>query len=168
MKPRPQGVALTTTDFDFSSLREKLIVALVANDYLYERLVLKGGNALELVHKVVKRGSLDLDFSLEGDFEELDVARRHVRDALTRFAEDESLRLLDFRFDPKPELLTTAPAWWGGYQIEFKLIDLARADELARSQNTKLDEALRRNALRTGQATQERTFSVDISKHEYC
>ncbi len=33
-------------------------------------LVLKGGNALDLVYDISNRGSIDIDFSMESDFTE--------------------------------------------------------------------------------------------------
>jgi len=52
---------------------EKLtIVALFSDDELFGQLVLKGGNALSLVYGLSSRSSLDLDFSIEKDFADLD------------------------------------------------------------------------------------------------
>jgi len=149
--------------YDFRGLREKIIVALVSDDYLFERIVLKGGNALEIVHGVVHRGSLDLDFSLQDDFDDLDDARERIRKTLERAMRAEGLALFDFSFEEKPAGGATAPAWWGGYQVAFKLIPQQLADQLASD-----IDAWRRRSLRVGESTQERIFSVDISKHEYC
>lgn len=55
----------------FSEIRRLTIRALFADDTLMERLVLKGGNALSLVYGLSPRASLDLDFSLETDFENM-------------------------------------------------------------------------------------------------
>jgi len=45
------------------------IQALVSDDDLMDRLILKGGNALDLVHKIAERASFDLDFSMKGSFD---------------------------------------------------------------------------------------------------
>lgn len=59
----------------FEEIRRITIIALFSDDELVNQLVLKGGNALSLIHKVSLRTSLDLDFSLATDFGDLDDAR---------------------------------------------------------------------------------------------
>lgn len=54
---------------DFISIRQTALIAIASDDTLLELMALKGGNALELIHKVGNRGSLDLDFSMEADIE---------------------------------------------------------------------------------------------------
>jgi Nucleotidyl transferase AbiEii toxin, Type IV TA system len=58
-----------------------------------------------------------------------------------------------------PELTADLGDFWGGYCVEFKLIELDLYEEL--KENV---EALRRNAVQLGQRS---VFSIDISKHEY-
>ena len=60
---------------NLNDIRRLAIVALFSDDKLTEKLVLKGGNALSLVYGVSSRTSLDLDFSMESDFEDLNEAR---------------------------------------------------------------------------------------------
>jgi len=43
-------------------LKKLTIIAMVSDDYLMEKLVLKGGNALDLFYGISPRASLDLDF----------------------------------------------------------------------------------------------------------
>ena len=50
---------------DFTQIRRLVVIAMFSDDVLMERLVLKGGNALELVHRLVDRGSLDIDLSMQ-------------------------------------------------------------------------------------------------------
>ena len=50
----------------FEEIRRITIIALFSDDELIDQLVLKGGNALRLIHKISSRTSLDLDF-LAGD-----------------------------------------------------------------------------------------------------
>jgi len=52
---------------------------------LEELLVLKGGNALELVHRLGSRASVDLDFSLEEDADPGSLAERLERALRDRF-----------------------------------------------------------------------------------
>jgi len=42
-------------------IRRMTIKALFSDDFLLEQLVLKGGNALNLVHRIGNRSSLDID-----------------------------------------------------------------------------------------------------------
>jgi predicted nucleotidyltransferase component of viral defense system len=63
---------------DFAEIRRLTIVALFSDDQLFEQLVLKGGNALSLVYGLSSRTSLDLDFSIEKDFADLDDTRKRI------------------------------------------------------------------------------------------
>src|SRR5258706_7054219 len=62
----------------FERIKRLVIVAMFSDDDLMERLVLKGGNALDLVFGVAARASVDVDFSMAGDFDE-DLASVHHR-----------------------------------------------------------------------------------------
>src|ERR1035441_3696678 len=63
---------------DFAEVRRLAIVALFSDDRLFEQIVLKGGNALSLVYGLSSRTSLDLDFSIEKDFVDLDDTRKRI------------------------------------------------------------------------------------------
>jgi hypothetical protein len=52
------------------------------DDVLVERLVLNGGNALELAHRIGQRASLDLYFSIEGDFDDPNAIGERLHAAL--------------------------------------------------------------------------------------
>ncbi|MGD0972417.1 MAG: nucleotidyl transferase AbiEii/AbiGii toxin family protein, partial [Desulfobaccales bacterium] len=59
------------------------IIAMFSDDYLMERLALKGGNAIDLVHKGPCRASVDLDFSMDSEFEEdLNAIKDRIEKAL--------------------------------------------------------------------------------------
>src|SRR5436305_11747178 len=49
-------------------IKKLVIIAMFSDDDLMERLVLKGGNAMDLVHRVSARASVDVDLSMAGDF----------------------------------------------------------------------------------------------------
>jgi len=134
-----------------------------SDDFLMDRLVLKGGNALDLVHHLAARASLDIDFSVEGDFENVaDVERRVFRALRDRF-DSVGMRVFDETFRRKPTRLRPGQDQrWGGYLIEFKVIP---KDRVGRFRDDL--EALRRNADVIGPA-QERVFKIEISKYEYC
>ena len=51
---------------EFEPLRREVIIAIASDDFLWERLVLKGGNALDIVLGIGGRTSVDVDFSIEG------------------------------------------------------------------------------------------------------
>lgn len=128
-----------------------------SDDLLYEKLVLKGGNALRLVHHIGQRESLDVDFSLEDDFEDLDDVRQRVFRVLRDRFDSAGYVVFDERFEPRPPIARR----WGGYEAEFKIIE--RKTYLALGS---LD-AIRRQANTTG-PYQQRTFRVQISKYEFC
>ena len=83
----------------FDQVRKRTIIALFSDDQLMDQLVLKGGNALSLIHGVSSRTSPDLDFSLTGDFEDFEQAKRRIFRVLTpqglrRLARRDGRRLL--------------------------------------------------------------------------
>lgn len=59
---------------DLASIRRLVIVAMFSDDVLFDKLVLKGGNAISLVYRYGARGSLDVDFSIDGDFDDAEDA----------------------------------------------------------------------------------------------
>lgn len=132
--------------------------ALMHDEELMYGLVLKGGNALQLVYDITDRASMDIDFSIEGDFTELDYQR--ISGTLNALLNDEfqkeDLIVFDIRFIEKPK--TNKVKVWKGYNIEFKV---------AHKDNWIVDEIdkTRREAIKVlGQSTK---FSIDISSFEY-
>jgi predicted nucleotidyltransferase component of viral defense system len=144
-------------------VRRRILIALFSDDELMNTLVLKGGNALTMVHEVGNRSSLDMDFSIANQFPDLAVARSRVFSALRREFAEAGYVLFDEEFIPKPsEPSKDQPAWWGGYIIEFKLIERTLHEEFS----TNVD-ALRRRATVLG-PRQRKIYTIDISKNEYC
>ncbi|MGA2569901.1 MAG: nucleotidyl transferase AbiEii/AbiGii toxin family protein [Terracidiphilus sp.] len=147
---------------DFGEIRRLAITAVFSDDLLFEKVVLKGGNALSLAHRLSKRTSLDLDFSIEGDFENVDEIRVRLRRALENRFSSAGLVTFDFKFEPKP---STVPEGqdprWGGYVALFKVSEKRKYDELRGD-----PDALRRDSLVVGPA-QQRVFTIDLSKYEY-
>jgi predicted nucleotidyltransferase component of viral defense system len=143
-------------------IRRTAITAIFADDFFFEKVVLKGGNALTLALGLSGRTSLDLDFSIESDFADISEAERHLRAALETGFHRINLAVFDFSFGPRP----TAPreglnTRWGGYAAEFKLISEDRFQKIGSDH-----EAIRREALVIG-PEQQRKFSIDLSKFEY-
>ena len=124
-------------------------------------MVLKGGNALRLIYGLGSRSSLDIDVSIEEDFADVDDIRRRLSEALTNRFRLASLHVFDLSFEPRPS--TQIPGEeWGGYQLKFKLIELTTRTRLRGDL-----EQIRRNAKVVG-SSQQRIFTVDFSRYEYC
>jgi hypothetical protein len=147
---------------DYSDIRSLVIVSLFAEDQLLDILVLKGGNAINLIYGYGSRSSLDIDCSIDGDFANPDEVGAILHRALqTRFRE-RGMDVFDFTFRQKPSSpRAEINDRWGGYAAEFKIIDQVQLD---RTGNI---EQMRRTALEIGPQHQ-RTFRVDFSKYEFC
>jgi predicted nucleotidyltransferase component of viral defense system len=147
---------------DFAEIRRLTITALFADDKLVDELVLKGGNALNIVYELTTRTSLDLDFSIEKDFEDLKDVETRISRALSDRFDSAGYVVFDLTIQPKPQTDgSDERPWWGGYELNFKFIEkekhLTFRDDL---------EKLRRNATVLA-PRQRRTFRVDVSKHEF-
>ncbi len=148
-----------------NALKRLTIMGLFSDDTLAELLVLKGGNALSLIYRLGHRGSLDLDFSIEGDFplEVRSNLETRIGSALNKAFEPEGYVVFDVTIDEVPRGITADLVdFWGGYAITFKLIPAS--DYHAASGNL---DVLRRRSLVTDLA-QGRKVKIEISKHEYC
>jgi predicted nucleotidyltransferase component of viral defense system len=144
-------------------IRKTILIALVSDDELLDTLVLKGGNALALVHDVGNRASADLDFSIATNFPDEKRAQDRMFALLDRQFGEVGYEVFDKRFLPKPSVCgPNQPAWWGGYIVEFKLVERALYDK----HKDDLD-SLRRNAAITGPQG-KKVYTIDISKNEYC
>lgn len=144
-------------------VRRRILIAMVSDDELMNTLVLKGGNALALVHEVGDRASLDMDFSIATNFPDLDNVRRRVFASLRREFGGLGYVVFDEEFVPKPSQIgPDQPEWWGGYFIEFKLLERSVYERLKNDR-----DAMRRNAAVLG-PQQRRKYTIDISKNEYC
>lgn len=148
---------------DFAQIRRTAIEALFSDDVLTEYLVLKGGNALNLVYGITSRASIDLDFAMGQDFENSEDARRRVFLALQNRFDAAGYVVFDEEFEVCPDLQggPDEKPWWGGYQISFKLIERQKYQSL--KDNPK---RLRDNALALGSGS-KRPFKIDLSKCEY-
>ena len=127
-------------------------------------IVLKGGNAIDLVHDRGTRASIDLDFSIATDFSHLESVIAILEENIARvFLSEMKLRVFDFSMIPKPrELSGDVADFWGGYLVEFKL----STEEMFQQYQADID-ALRRNAIPVTLAGQ-RKFKIEISKYEFC
>lgn len=149
---------------NFTEIRKIVIQAVFSDEELTERLVLKGGNALEIALGIISRGSIDLDFSMQDDFgDSVDEVTARLFAALEDRFDAHGLVVFDKVFEViPPDIVSDATPWWGGYRAEFKLLDRKRHDELRNNLAKAQIEAL------PVSPNQEKVFRIDISKHEFC
>ena len=133
--------------------------ALVSDEGLMYGLVLKGGNALELAYNITDRASKDIDFSISGDFSEVEYNRISgiLNGLLTSEFEKHNLVVFDVKFFEKPK--KNAVKEWKGYQLAFKVIDYETY--------TPEDEDRNRRRAFPVQENNSPVFTVDISSYEY-
>jgi predicted nucleotidyltransferase component of viral defense system len=146
-------------DDELTRIKKLAIVAIVADDELLEQLVLKGGNAMDLIYKVSERSSIDLDFSTAGDIDPKVVLPRVQRSLETTFKEA-GYRAFDIKMAERPGKMPKELAgFWGGYLLEFKLIQVDRAEAVGYD-----PDEMSRRAIMFGEKAR---FTIDISRHEY-
>lgn len=148
---------------DLSEIRRLVIVAMFSDDVLFHQLALKGGNAVNLVYKFGSRASVDIDLSIESDFDDIEDTRERILRALTNRFTEAKYTVFDGKLERRPALKDeSVDDRWGGYEVSFKIIETARYDIYS----AELDRA-RREATVVGPENQ-RTFRVQISKYEHC
>jgi predicted nucleotidyltransferase component of viral defense system len=137
------------------------VQAMFSDDQLLEQLVLKGGNAMALVHQISARASVDLDFSLRQDFGgDIAKVQERIFNALSETFRSNGYEVFDFKMVEKPTAISDdMKHFWGGYGVEFKLATAA-----IYADHSKDLETLRRQAINLGQGTK---FLIDISRFEY-
>jgi len=152
--------------FDYLDRIKRLaVISMFSDDELMNRLVLKGGNAIDLIYKISERASIDVDFSLEGEFDEneLKSIEERINNVLEETFMSEGLRVFDIKFFKKPsKIKEEVKKFWGGYGVEFKVIPIEVYEK-----NKEDVGSLRRHASVVG-PNQVKTFKLDISKFEYC
>lgn len=150
---------------ELERIKRLALFSLFSDDDLMNRLVLKGGNALDLVHKIASRASLDLDFSIDSDFSEYELAdlEGRIRYLLETNFKEHGYVAFDVKLEEKPpEISADMEDFWGGYSIKFKIIEEKKYAKIAQD----IDK-LRRNATVIG-TSQKKVLTIDISKFEYC
>lgn len=140
-----------SSDYSYN-IRKQAILALFSDNVLSGQLVLKGGNALRIVHAVSSRTSKDIDFSVKDDFVDIDEVRVRIERCLSMHFCEHGFAVFDVRLDHRPKASETK---WGGYELVFKVVDLVdfRPDDLAR--------------MRILASGHDRCVEIDISKDEY-
>lgn len=154
-------VGKTDSGLSLEQIKRVAVTAMFADDKLFDNLVLKGGNALNLIHRLGTRASLDLDFSMQHDLpEDMETFCGRVSRTLTKTFMQNGYSVFDVKMELKPKAITEDMAdFWGGYAVEFKLIPLA----LHEKYKDDIDQ-LRNHAVSIGQG---RKFLIDVSRFEY-
>lgn len=148
-----------------NTIKRLAIIALFSDDDLMDSLVLKGGNAIDIIYHVAQRASLDLDFSIDGEFTRPDIPiiEGKLKRLLTETFRANGYEAFDIGFREVPESTRgRTPRFWGGYIIEFKVIEKPKYHQLQDN-----NRALRLNAIEVG-PNHKRIFTISISKLEYC
>jgi len=144
-------------------IKKLVIVAMFSDEELMERLVLKGGNLLDIVYQLSARASIDVDLSMSGEFADVEELRRKVQRVLEATFRDRGYVVFDFKLTEEPPTLSdNMKDFWGGYRVRFKVIDQRKYDQ----HSGDVDD-LRRHAAIVG-AKGSTVFQIDISKHEFC
>ncbi len=143
------------------SIKIWAVQAMFSDDDLLEQLVLKGGNAMALVHQVSARASVDLDFSLKHDFgDDKAKVEASIHRTLSETFRTNGYEVFDFKMGETPKRISEdMKSFWGGYGVEFKLVTVAVYQE--HSQDL---ETLRKRAINLGLGTR---FIIEISRFEY-
>ena len=160
----------------FEPIKRLAVIAMFSDDDLLEKLVLKGGSAIDLFHPSPGRSSIDLDFSIDGDFEE-DITSLHNRfeKLLADTFVTQGLIVFDVQFKAHPPTAQTAFPFWGGYVLKFKLVEREWLTAHEKKLNVhrshrpekELQDLRSKNALDVG-PDQLKTFTIEFSKHEHC
>ncbi|WP_299546980.1 nucleotidyl transferase AbiEii/AbiGii toxin family protein [Seonamhaeicola sp.] len=133
--------------------------ALVSDEKLMYGLVLKGGNALQLAYNITDRASLDIDFSIDGDFSEEEFQRLKgiFHSLLNTEFNKHDLVVFDVEFLEKPK--QNKIKQWKGYVLKFKTIDFNKYDPDDEDVNRRLAHVIYNN--------NSTKFQVEISSYEY-
>jgi len=150
---------------NYDKIKQLSIIAIFSDDYLLEKLVLKGGNALNFIYKINSRASMDIDLSMENDFkpEELPIIENKIKNSIINTFKENNFEIFDLNFTERPKIKNPkSPDFWGGYAVEFKVISKETFDKFKNN-----PDSLRKHAL-TIDNTHKRKVKIDISKFEYC
>ena len=163
--PRPPKKHLTLAQSEIAridQIKRLAIIAMFLDDEFMERFVLKGGSALDIVLGVSARASIDVDFSLQDDFQlPIDEVLVRLERCLKSSFEHHALKVFDVTINEVPKGISPDCAhFWGGYQVHFKVIEQSKFDQLSHDL-----VAMRKQAIAIGS---QGRFRIDISKYELC
>lgn len=161
VNPPPMKLMKPLPSLSIDQIKRFVVISILSDDVLFENLVLKGGNAIDIIHQITARASIDIDFSMAEEFPGgAEALQQRVSRGLERTFRAEGFHVFDLKMTEKPEHLSEdMKPFWGGYGFEFKLISMA----LFETYGSDLD-ALRKHALNLGRG---KKFLIDVSRHEY-
>jgi hypothetical protein len=146
-------------------IKRLTIKALVSDDYFMEILYLKGGNALDIIHNISQRVSIDIDFSMKNSFDDsnLNKLEERFKNLLEATFGENGLKAYDVKLSKRPNnMKAELNSFWGGYKIEFKLIQPERFTQFSHN----IDK-LRKSSIPLGPKNST-IFRVEISRFEVC
>lgn len=152
---------------NLEEVRKMIIISLFADDDLYEKFVLKGGNAL-IALNINARGSTDIDISMRDDFKdaELDTIRQTLEHHLNETFKRKGYITLDVKLEKRPKQISKdKEKFWGGYRLEFKLVSIEDKEKYEKGE---IDINKLRQLSILADGISQKKFTVDISKYEYC
>ena len=146
---------------DHDTLKREVILALFADNYLMQHLVLKGGNLLDIVYGISTRPSKDIDLSMAGQIDDCESFQKTIERALQRWFEPKGFMVFDVTLREEPHKLSDDfRSFWGGYKVAFKIIERTTYDKCAGDEQ-------RMRMLAVDMADGTKGFPLDISKFEY-
>lgn len=148
-----------------NQIKRIALKAIASDDDLMDRMILKGGSALDLIHKIAERSSIDLDFSIEDSFDDNNLSgmEDRLRKLLGVTFKENNYIVFDVKLRRHPgKIRPELESFWGGYKLTFKVIPL----EKFLKYNGDI-EKMRKDSTVVGMAN-SRTFSIDISRFEHC
>lgn len=114
---------------EFIGLARIAVTAIAADDELQPRLVLKGGTAIQLIHRVGFRSSKDIDFSRseESGAEMSDEAlKSRLDNALRSRFDAHGYDCFDFRFERRGDPI------FGGYEVLLRVVQRGVVEKKAK------------------------------------
>lgn len=155
-------MAIKTSKNDIMHIKDVLetaVVAIFSDKELANQLVLKGGFAINLLEKIDKRLSTDIDLSCEFGVENPEHFSELIKNTLITQFKNHKYDVIDLKFKKRPKKGGTGkPYWWGGWLCEFKLSSM-NDRELS-------DQQRRRQALIPNGASSSK-IEIEISEYEY-
>lgn len=148
---------------DFDRIKKLTVIAMFSDNDLFDKIVLKGGSAIDMFYPSAGRASLDLDFSIDGDFtENLDQCEDRFARALTKTLQQHQLVVFDVKLQEQPKEPSVELPFCGGYTLRFKVCSPEVYQEFKA-----FESKLRYRDIDVGPG-KLKTMTVEFSKHEFC
>lgn len=87
--------------YDKDKIRKLVIIGVFSDDLILNDFSLKGGNALSIAYDINNRASMDIDISMKGDLNDIDITKKQLENLLEnnirKVLKTENLDLIDFK-----------------------------------------------------------------------